>query len=125
MSNTPPAPPTNDALFEVLTASIWDGRCIVVIGAGVSAADYPLWPDLIAVLQERCGLRAEDLVSKNPLEVAQAAKDKNLQEYVKALDEVFRRKERPVSAKRYHLLARTKFASYISLNFGLVRRIHG
>jgi SIR2-like domain len=116
MSNIPPVPPTNDLLFEVLTRVIWEGRCIVVIGAGVSAADYPLWPDLIAILQERCGLRAEDLLSTHPLDVAQAAKDKNPQEYARALDDVFRRKERPLSAKRYHLLARTKFASYINLN---------
>lgn len=117
MSNALPAPPTNDVLFEVLTRMIWEGRCIVVIGAGVSAADYPLWDRLIAILQERCGLRAEDVLSTNALDVAQAAKDKNPEEYARALDEVFRRKERPLSAKRYHLLARIKFGSYINLNF--------
>jgi SIR2-like domain len=116
MSNPPPVPPTNDVLFEVLTRVIWEGRCIVVIGAGVSAADYPVWTDLIAILQERCGLRAEDLLSTNPLDVAEAAKDKNPEEYARVLDEVFKRKDRPLSAKRYHLLARINFSSYVNLN---------
>ena len=115
MSNT--VAPTNDVLFEVLTRVISEGRCIVVVGAGVSAADYPLWPDLIAILQERCGLRAEDLRTANPLDIAQAAKDKNPEQYAQALDDVFRRKERVLSSKRYHLLARISFASYLNLNF--------
>jgi hypothetical protein len=116
MTNTPTVPPTNDVLFQVLTRVIWEGRCIVVLGAGVSAADYPLWTDLIAILQERCGLRAEDLLSTDPLDVAQAAKDKDPQEYARTLDEGFSRKGRPLSATRYRLLARIKFASYINLN---------
>ena len=98
MSNTPPVPPTNDVLFEVLTRVIWEGHCNVVIGAGVSAADYPLWADLIAILQQRCGLRAEDLLSTNPLDVAQAAKDKYPEEYARVLDEVFKRKESSIGS---------------------------
>lgn len=117
MSNSSLPPPTNDALFEVLTRMIWEDRCIVVIGAGVSAADYPLWDRLIAILQERCGLRAEDVLTTSPLDVAQAARDKNPEEYARALDDVFKAKERPLSAKRYHLLARINFGSYITLNF--------
>lgn len=112
-----PVPPTNDVLFEVLTRTIWENKCLVVLGAGVSAADYPPWPALIAFLQERCGLRAEDLRSTDFLDVAQAAKEKNAEEYARALDEMFQRKERPGSAKRYHLLARIPFSSYINLNF--------
>ena len=117
MQSDLPAPPTNDVPFDVLTQHIWEGKCLVVLGAGVSAPDYPLWPQLIATLQDRCGLRAEDLRSADFLDVAQAAKDKNPEEYARTLDDIFRRKEHPVSAKRYHLLARIPFLSYINLNF--------
>ena len=64
----------------------------MVIGAGLSAADYPLWPGLIEILQERCGLRAENIVGTDPLDVAQAAKDKKPLEYARALDQTFKRK---------------------------------
>ena len=73
--------PTNDVVFPALKASIQKGRCIAVIGAGMSADDYPTWTDLIGQLQERCGLRSEDLSNEDPLDIAQTAKDKNLFAY--------------------------------------------
>src|SRR4051812_1846599 len=108
--------PTNDAVFPALRTSIWSRRCVAVIGAGVSAPDYPLWTDLIGELQERCGVRAEDALSSSPLDIAQAAADKNRSEYFRALDEIFARRSAPVTAGRYHLLARIPFVSYVSLN---------
>ena len=109
-------PPTNDVVFPALKASIQDARCIAVIGAGMSADDYPIWTDLISQLQERCGLRSEDLSSRHPLDIAQTAKDKNPSAYFQALDDIFARKLAPRSAARYHLLARVGFISYLSLN---------
>jgi hypothetical protein len=117
MAESPPPPPTNDVPFESLTTSVWGGRCIAVIGAGLSAADYPVWPSLIGILQERCGVKSEDSLSTDPLDLAQAAKDKNASKYYKALDKTFDRRKNPTSATRYHLLARTPFASYVNLNF--------
>jgi hypothetical protein len=109
--------PTNDVIFPALTTSVRTGRCVAIIGAGISAADYPVWNDLIGQLQERCGLRAEDLFSTHSLDIAQAAKDKNAPAYFRALDEIFAHRSAPKTAARYHLLARIPFASYISLNF--------
>lgn len=108
--------PTNNVIFPALTSSIQKGECIAIIGAGLSAGDYPIWTDLIGQLQDRCGLRAEDLPSTDPLDIAQAAKDKDAQAYFRALDKIFARRKAPVTAKRYHLLARIGFVSYISLN---------
>jgi hypothetical protein len=110
------SPPTNDILFPALTESIRGGKCVAVIGAGVSANDYPIWGHLISQLQERCGVRAEDLPSNSPLDVAQASRDKNPAAYYQALDEIFDRRPTPKSARRYHLLARIDFASYLTLN---------
>ena len=109
-------PPTNDVVFPSLTASIKQDRCIAIIGAGMSADDYPVWTDLISKLQERCGVRSEDLSSRDPLDIAQAAQDKNPDSYSQALDEIFARKPAPRAAARYHLLARVGFSSYLSLN---------
>lgn len=109
-------PPTNDVIFPTLTESIRARRCVAVIGAGVSAADYPIWAHLISQLQERCGVRAEDLPSASPLDVAQAAMDKNPAAYYQALDEIFDRRPAPRSSRRYHLLARIQFLSYLTLN---------
>lgn len=109
-------PPTNDVVFPALRASIQAGRCAAVIGAGMSAGDYPIWTDLISQLQERCGLRSEDLSSRDPLDIAQTAKDKNPAAYFEALDEIFAPKLAPNSASRYHLLPRIGFISYLSLN---------
>lgn len=109
-------PPTNDVVFPALNKSIRARRCIAVIGAGMSASDYPVWTDLISQLQERCGLRSEDLSSSHPLDIAQTAKDKNPSAYSQALDDIFDRKLAPNSAARYHLLARIDFISYLSLN---------
>ncbi len=108
--------PTNDVVFPALTASIERKRCIAVIGAGMSADDYPIWTDLISKLQERCGVRSEDLSSRDPRDIAQTAKDKNPDAYSQALDDIFVRKPTPRSAARYHLLARVGFISYLSLN---------
>lgn len=109
-------PPTNDVVFPALKASIDTHRCIAVIGAGMSADGYPIWTDLISQLQERCGLRSEDLSSRDPLDIAQRAKDKNPSAYWQALDDIFARKPAPGAAARYHLLARLGFISYLSLN---------
>src|SRR5262245_44780540 len=94
-------PPTNDVIFPPLKESIQAGRCVAVVGAGMSASDYPTWVHLISKLQERCGVRAEDLTSSNLLDIAQVAKDKNPSEYFQALDEIFGRREAPKSARRY------------------------
>ena len=110
-------PPTNDVVFPALKTSIQADRCIAVIGAGMSADDYPIWTDLISQLQERCGLRSEDLLSRNLLDIAQTAKDKDSSAYSQALDDIFARKPAPRSAVRYHHLARIGFISYLSLNF--------
>ena len=104
-------PPTNDVIFPTLTESIRARRCVAVIGAGVSAADYPIWAHLISQLQECCGVRAEDLPSASPLDVAQAAMDKNPAAYYQALDEIFDRRPAPRSSRSYHLLARIQFLS--------------
>ena len=109
-------PPTNDVVFPALKASIDQDRCIAVIGAGMSAADYPIWTDLISKLQKRCGVRSEDLSSRDPRDIAQTAQDKNPNAYFQALDEIFARKRAPGAAARYHLLARVGFISYLSLN---------
>jgi len=109
-------PPTNDVIFPALNESIRARRCVAVIGAGVSAGDYPIWAHLISQLQERCGVRAEDLPSASPLDAAQAARDKNPAAYYQALDEIFDRRPAPRSARRYHLLARIEFLSYLTLN---------
>ena len=109
-------PPTNDVVFPALTASIQTGRCIAVIGAGMSADDYPIWTDLISQLQERCGLRSEDLSSRDPLDIVQTAKDKKPAVYFQALDDIFAQKPAPGAAARYHLLARLDFSSYLSFN---------
>jgi hypothetical protein len=105
------SPPTNDVLFPALTESIWAGRCVAVIGAGVSAGDYPIWAHLISQLQERCGVRAEDLPSASPLDVAQVAREKNPTAYYRALDEIFDRRAAPRSSKRYHLLHGSSFSA--------------
>ena len=109
-------PPTNDVVFPALKASIDQDRCIAVIGAGMSADDYPIWTDLISKLQKRCGVRSEDLSSRDPRDIAQTAQDKNPNAYFQALDEIFARKRAPGAAARYHLLARVGFISYLSLN---------
>ena len=109
-------PPTNDVALPALKASIQAARCIAVIGAGMSADDYPTWTDLISQLQERCGVRSEDLSSRDPLDIAQTAKDKNPDAYFQALDDIFAQKPAPGAAARYHLLARLSFISYLSLN---------
>ena len=109
-------PPTNDVVFPALTDSIQAGRCIAVIGAGMSADDYPIWTELINQLEERCDLRSEDLSSRNLLDSAQTAKDKNPDAYFQALDDIFARKPAPGAAAKYHLLARLGFISYLSLN---------
>ncbi|MCJ7543643.1 MAG: SIR2 family protein [Phycisphaerae bacterium] len=109
--------PTNDLLFESLTKSVRSGRCIAILGAGMSAGDYPPWSTLLHMLRDGCSIRAEDLSSADPLDIAEAAKRKDQDRYHLLLDETFARKESPKSAPRYHLLARIEFASYITLNF--------
>jgi hypothetical protein len=83
----------------------------------MSAPDYPVWSTLIGELQERCGVRAEDAPSTDPLDIAQVAADKNQVAYFRALDDIFAMRTAPTTAKRYHLLARIPFISYVSLNF--------
>ncbi len=109
-------PPTNDVLFSPLTETIHGGNCVAIIGAGVSAGDYPLWNELISILRESCEVRPEELQSNDPLDVAEAAKGKG-KDYYDLLDEKFGRKDNPQTLYRYHMLARIKFASYITLNF--------
>jgi hypothetical protein len=77
----------------------------------------PLWGGLLGQLQEACGVRAEDVATTDPLEIAQAARDKNEAAYYRQLDKIFGRKDAPKSARRYHLLARIDFISYLTLNF--------
>jgi len=110
-------PPTTDELFKPLTDSVKAGNCVAVIGAGVSAGDYPLWSDLIQILRDRCGLKAEDFHSIDPLDIAETARSKDDEAYHATLTDVFKRKDAPQTALRYHLLARTKFISYVTLNF--------
>lgn len=109
--------PTNDALFGPLTDVIKGGSCIAILGAGVSAGDYLLWDKLIQVLQDRCSVRPEESRSDDLLDLAQAAKEKNPDEYHRVLDELFVRKELPKTLNRYHMLARIEFSSYVTLNF--------
>ncbi|MCE9526639.1 MAG: SIR2 family protein [Planctomycetales bacterium] len=112
-----PNPPTNDVHFDPLTKSVRLGRCVAVIGAGVSADDYPLWSELIEILKERCELKPDDICSTDPLDVAEAAKSKNAHVYYTVLGEIFARRETSKTASRYHSLARIPFASYVTLNF--------
>ena len=110
-------PPSNHILFEQLTTSIKDGKCIPIIGAGVSHPDYPLWAVLSDQLKEACEIRAEDLTSDDPADILEAARAKNRQKFIAALLGKFRRLEHPSAARRYHLLARLKSRRYITLNF--------
>ena len=111
------SPPTNDVLFDALTDVIQEGNCIAIIGAGVSADDYPLWDKLVSTLQNGCGVRSEDLTGDDFLDIAEVAKKKNRRSYFKILDDVFSQKENPKSLCRYHMLSRIKFSSYITLNY--------
>ena len=111
------SPPTNDVLFDTLSKAIWDDQCIAIIGAGVSAKDYPPWNRLVAALQDRCRVRTEDSKSTHPLDVLEAAKEKDPDEYFRVLDNIFGRRTNPSSASRYHMLARINFRSYVTLNF--------
>lgn len=126
MPDKPPSPsvahpdgfaPTNDVLFGPLTEAVSSGKCIAVIGAGMSAADFPAWWPLLDRLQKRCGIRAEDVQGKDPLDIAEAAFLKSRTDYFAELDEVFKTPDYPKSSTRYHLLARANFLCYINLNF--------
>lgn len=114
---TSPNPPTHDVYFDSLTTSVRSGDCVAVIGAGVSAGDYPLWPELIERLKERCNLKPDEFRSSDLLDIAEAAKNKDVNAYYETLAEVFARKDALKTAARYHSLARIPFASYVTLNF--------
>lgn len=111
-----PPQPTNDILFPTLSDRVKRGHCVAVLGAGVSAPDYPLWPELIETLRTKCELRPEDEASGNPLDVAEVAKTKDTSKYYGVLRHLFARKKKYTCLKRYHLLARINFASIITLN---------
>jgi|GEM_PF-6451562 len=111
------SPPTNDPLLTALTERINSGTCVVIVGAGVSAGDYPLWSDLVSILKDRCGVRLEDLKSNDFLDIAEAAKKKNQTLFFSTLDDIFCKKDHPKTLNRYHLLARIGFFSYITLNY--------
>src|SRR5437867_2970449 len=108
--------PTNDPLFETLTQTVRTGRCIAVIGAGMSSPDYPLWEPLVSSICSTCGVRPEDSRSNDFLDLAEAARVKDEGKYRQTLIATFARKVNPVSAYRYHLLARIHFASYVTSN---------
>jgi hypothetical protein len=108
---------SNHILFSNLLQSIHRGNCVAIIGAGVSVPDYPLWDELVRRLQRACDVRIEDEPSSDVLKIAAAAKRKNNDAFLKEMRAIFALPDSPKTASRYHLLARTKFKSFLTLNF--------
>jgi hypothetical protein len=126
--------PSDHLLFSNLTQSIRSGECVAIIGAGMSYPAYPLWNELAQFLKVRCVIGDEDFQkgesNKAPLDIAEAASRKSKERYFEALNEFFASSRDPekkrISEDKYHLLARIKFASYLTLNFDplLVDTLH-
>lgn len=111
--------PTTDLLFEPLTKCVKSKSCVAVIGAGLSAGDYPLWSELCADFISACRLSPSDVSGKGDAEIAEIAKNRDAAIYFATLDKHFCH-DRPASlavARKYHLLARAPFISYLNLNF--------
>ncbi|MEO8268593.1 MAG: SIR2 family protein, partial [Aureliella sp.] len=112
---------TNAIGFDELKRSIENERCIAVIGAGVSAPDFPLWAPLMGRLLTACSIRPEDLPLSSVNDLMLQAEHLRLnhrQKYYEVLNDIFTNSS--VSAttqERYHLLVRINFCSYINLNF--------
>ena len=81
--------------------------------------DYPSWDGLIAELCAACDIERADSDTDDPLVLADIAKRKDRKLYEQTLKNQFKRKEiyKNNTICRYHLLARIKFASYVTTNF--------
>jgi hypothetical protein len=108
--------PTNDILLGPLEQSITSGHCIAFIGAGVSRPDYPDWRQLTAELARACDIRTIEGNSEDPLAVAEIAKKTKPAIYQQTLTRLFARKAAYDCARRYHLLLRAPFVSYVTTN---------
>jgi len=109
--------PNNRPLFDRLTESVSSGRCIAVLGAGMSVPDYPIWDVLVRKLTDFCKVKPEDVVRSDPLDLAEAAQRNDPDGFWHVMRGAFAPKEHLVCATRYHLLERIGFASYLTLNF--------
>lgn len=109
-------PPSNDPLFPALASTVRAGTCVAIIGAGLSRPDYPSWATLIEMLLGRCEVRPEDVVGFDPLDSAEAAKRHAPKKYFAALDDIFAAVANASCSARYHLLARIKFKTRLTLN---------
>lgn len=123
--------PTNDPLLTALKDAIVGGQCVAVIGAGMSRPDYPDWNGLTEELIDKCSLSRSEVAGLEDAEVAVLARDRSPKVYYATIDRLFgscpprmvaggnaEDHSAPLMcAERYHLLARIKFCSYVTLNF--------
>lgn len=113
-----PAPPTNDHLLLPLHEAIKSGRCVAIIGAGMSRPDYPDWSSLISSIATQC---PEDFIyntdSESLLDIADRIRVQHPTIYANSLRKQFIRKDNVKCASRYHYLARIPFHHYLTTNY--------
>lgn len=112
---------TNSVGYAPLRGVIDNHRCVAVVGAGLSAPDFPLWNALMGRLIDACDVRPEDIPGEIATDLPKQAsflQRRYREQYVSELNKIFL--ETQVSEAtwtRYHLLARINFCSYVNLNF--------
>lgn len=106
----PPAP---------LTEVILGGRCTAFIGSGLSASQYPSWPELVNQLCAACGVErtvTSQSAERELLEAAEEAKASDPVAYHQMLWDVFGGVI-PNIPTPYMILLRLPFDCYVTHNF--------
>lgn len=111
-----------DPEYPNLVRLVRDGSCVAFVGSGLSTLKtlYPSWGQLITRICKACGLPIPSSVESQDADLllkrADEARDRDEQAYCRVLGEVF---GKPVVETRraYDLLMKSKFQSYVTINF--------
>jgi len=104
--------------LDDLKSTIYQGRCIAFLGAGVSMPEYIDWNGLVDRLCKACKIGEKfpmHIDSKSRTELAALAKEADGDAYEGEIRTLM--KPQLAVPERYQLLAKLPFASYLTTNF--------
>lgn len=98
---------------------IMAGDCVVFVGSGLSASNYPSWAELIKTLCEECGVEypsKDNIDSDEYLKLADDCYNNNSNAYHEVLKNIFSMslETTPLS---YRYLIKVPFKSFVTINF--------